>query len=644
MKKIFIIASILLTSLAFSQQKKINKANEEYDNYAYIDAIKIYEKVAEKGYEDAEMLKKLGNAYYFNAELESANKWYEKLFSLTSEVEPEYYFRYSQCLKNAGNYTLANEYLDKFAKATSDSRGKRYLENTKYLGDIKDMSGRYKIENAGINSQYSDYGGSFYEDQFVFTTTRDKGGVSKITHTWTNQAFSNLFSATVTSEGLLVDPKPFSNEINSKFHESSAVFTKDGNTVYFTRNNYLNGKKNSNKEEVILLKLYKAEKVNGKWTNVSELPFNSNEYNTAHPALSPDDKTLYFASDMPGSKGMSDIFKVSINDDGTFGTPENLGDDVNTEGRETFPYVSEKNEFYLASDGHLGLGGLDVFVFKINDDGSRSEVINLGSPLNSPFDDFAYIIDQESRVGFFSSNRDGGLGYDDIYKFKEEIPLPFNSKQTLEGSVLEEETLEAIPNASVVIFDENMNQIAETFTDENGNYNFTDLKGNTKYYVRVQSKDFETKEFDVITDKGNGKTFIETPFSRKVQKVTVGSDLAKTFKIEIIYFDLDKSNIRPDAAKDLAKIVEVLKENPTMKIEIRSHTDSRQTEAYNLKLSNRRASSTAKWMMKNGIDSSRLTWNGYGESQLVNKCSDGVDCTEEEHQANRRSEFVITAL
>lgn len=634
----------MLTSLAFSQQKKINKANEEYDNYAYIDAIKIYEKVAEKGYEDAEMFKKLGNAYYFNAELESANKWYEKLFSLTSEVEPEYYFRYSQCLKNVGNYTLANEYLDKFAKATSDSRGERYLENKNYLGDIKDMSGRYKIENADINSQYSDYGGSFYEDQFVFTTTRDTGGVSKIQHTWTNQAFSNIYSATLTSEGLLVDPESFSSEINSKFHESSAVFTKDGNTVYFTRNNYLNGKRRTNKEEVILLKLYKAEKVNGKWTNVSELPFNSNEYNTAHPALSPDDKTLYFASDMPGSKGMSDIFKVSINDDGTFGTPENLGDDVNTEGRETFPYVSEKNEFYLASDGHLGLGGLDVFVFKINDDGSHSEIINLGSPLNSPFDDFAYIIDQESRVGFFSSNRDGGLGYDDIYKFKEEISLPFNSKQTLEGSVLEEETLEVIPNASVVIFDENMNQIAETFTDENGNYNFTDLKGNTKYYVRVQSKDFETKEFDVITDKGNGKTFIETPFSRKVQKVTVGSDLAKTFKIEIIYFDLDKSNIRPDAAKDLAKIVEVLKENPTMKIEIRSHTDSRQTEAYNLKLSNRRASSTAKWMMKNGIDSSRLTWNGYGESQLVNKCSDGVDCTEEEHQANRRSEFVITVL
>lgn len=585
MKKTLIITSILFSSLTFGQQKNINKANEEYNNYAYIDAIKIYEKVAEKGYSDPEMFKKLGNSYYFNAELENAGIWYKKLFELTSEVDPEYFYRYSQCLKNEENYTLANQYLDKFTKLTNDSRGKRYSDNKEYLIDIEKLSKRYSIEDAGINTQYSDYGGSFYEDKLVFTTARDTGGVSKVIHKWTNQSFSKLYAATVSSEGYLITPELFSKEITSKFNESTAVFTKDGNTVYFTRNNFLKGKKGTNSEEIVLLKLYKASKIDGKWKNIEELPFNSNEYNTAHPALSSDNKILYFVSDMPGTLGMSDLFKVEIKEDGSFGTPENLGDKVNTEGRETFPFVSDKNELYYSSDGQLGLGGLDIFAVKIYDQGSISNVLNVGSPVNSPFDDFCFIIDSESRVGFFSSNRDGGKGDDDIYKFKEEIPLTFNAKQSIEGLIIEDETQEVIPNVSVTLFDENMELIGSTFTDENGNYKFEDLSSDTKYYVKVQSSDYEVKEFNLITDKGNGKTFVETPFTKKVQKVQVGSDLAKTFKIEIIYFDLNKFNIRLDAAVDLAKIVEVLKENPSMKIEVRSHTDSRQTEAYNLKLS-----------------------------------------------------------
>lgn len=644
MKHLYISILFLFSTFLFAQQKKLNKANEEYNNYAYIDAIKIYKKVAEKGFENPEIFKKLGNSYYFNAEFNEASIWYKKLFDVTSDVEPEYYFRYSQCLKNEGNYTLANDYLDKFSKSSEDSRGKRYQENKTYLKDIKDLSNRYKIEDAGINSAYSDYGGSFYEDKFIFTTTRDTGGISKVRHKWTNQSFSKLYAATVSSEGLLINPELFSKELSSKFNESSAIFTKDGNTTYFTRNNFLKGKKGTNKEEIVLLKIYKATKENGKWGNIQELPFNSDDYSTAHPALSADDKTLYFVSDMPGTKGLSDLFKVSINDDGSFGKPENLGDLINTEGRETFPFITNNNEFYFASDGHLGLGGFDIFSFKINEDGSFTDIYNVGSPVNSPADDFSYIIDDISRVGFFSSNREGGRGYDDIYKFKEEIPLPFNAKQEIEGVVLEEETSEIIPNASVTLFDENMNQLEQTFTDENGMYSFKNLKGNTQYFVRIQAKDYETNEISVVTDKGNGKTQLQTPFTRKVQKVKVGSDLAKTFNIKIIYFDLDKSNIRKDAAVDLAKIVEVLKENPTMKIEIKSHTDSRQTSSYNLKLSKRRAESTAKWMINNGIEASRLQWNGYGESQLINKCSDGVDCSEEEHQMNRRSEFIITAL
>ena len=214
-------------------------------------------------------------------------------------------------------------------------------------------------------------------------------------------------------------PYKFDKNINSKFHESTPAFTNDGKTMYFTRNNYLDGKKGKDGNEITLIKIYKASLENNKWTNISELPFDSNNYSTAHPALSPDGKTLYFASDMPGTLGQSDLYKVIINDDGSFGIPENLGNTINTEGRETFPFVNDENEIYFASDGHPGLGGLDIFVSKINADGTFSEVQNVGADVNSPKDDFAYLIDTKSRRGFFTSNRDGGQGYEDIYKFLE---------------------------------------------------------------------------------------------------------------------------------------------------------------------------------------------------------------------------------
>lgn len=644
MRQNYILIALFVLGFGFAQQREVKKANEQYENYAYIDAISIYKKVAANGYEDPEVYKKLGNSYYFNSEFKEAGSWYKKLFELTSDVEPEYLFRYSQCLKNGGDYELANNYLEKFSKASQDSRAKKYIENKDYLRSIKDNSERYSIEDAGINSEYSDYGGTFYKDQFVFTSTRDKGGVSKIQHAWTSQSFSKLYVADMSSEGTLINPNEFSKNLTSKFNESTLVFTKDGNTVFFTRNNFIKGKKGTNKNDIVLLKLYKATKVNGEWTNIKELPFNSNEYSTAHPTLSSDEKTLYFASDMPGTRGQADIFKVSINEDGSFGNPINLGDKINTEGKETFPFINANNELYFASDGHLGLGGLDIFSLKINENGTFTDIYNVGTPVNSSADDFSYIIDETTRTGYFSSNREGGKGYDDIYKFKEEIPLPFNAKQEIEGIVYEEGTNEIIPSASVILFDENMNQIDQTFTDENGKYNFKNLKGNENYSVRFAAKDFETKEVNITTGKTNGITNLETSFQRNIQKVTIGSDLAKTFKINIIYFDLNKSNIRKDASVDLAKIVEVLKENTTMKIEIKSHTDSRQTAAYNLKLSNKRAEATAKWMIKNGIDASRLTWKGYGESQLINNCSDGINCTEEQHQENRRSEFIILEL
>ncbi len=623
-----------------AQKVKIKKADKDYENYAYIDAIKTYERVAEKGYKDAGMFKKLGNAYYFNAELDKAEKWYGELFAMTQEVEPEYYYRYSQSLKSVGKYDQANTMLDVFnARSGNDSRAQLYNQQKDYLKIIEENSGRYITENAGINSPESDYGTSFFGNQLVFASSRVVKGTSKTVQKWNNQAFTSLYASAVDGDGNLQEPEKFQPNIDSRYNEATPVFTRDGKTMYFTRNNFNDGKKRKDSQRVTLLKLYKATLKDGKFVDVTELPFNSDEYSTAHPALSPDEKTLYFASDMPGSLGQSDLYKVSINTDGSFGTPENLGNKINTEGKETFPFISNDNELYFSSDGHPGLGGLDVFVSKIEGP-VPGEILNVGAPVNSPMDDFGFFIDTETQVGFFSSNRESGLGYDDIYKFKELKKLI--CEQLLAGVITDASTGEFLPDTKITLFDQDMNKIRETYSDAKGAYVFDPVECKKVYYVRAEKKEYNTVEEMVVIGEESGKTELSFALESTEIPVRVGDDLAKVFNIEIIYFDLDKWNIRSDAALDLAKIVDVLKQNPTMKIDIRSHTDSRQTHKYNETLSDRRAKSTRDWMISEGISADRLTAKGYGETQLVNRCSDGVECTEAEHQANRRSEFIIT--
>ena len=626
----------------YSQKAQLAKADKKYDNYSYIDAIKTYERLAEKGYKSVDMFQKLGNAYYFNAELEKAAKWYGELFALTSDLGSEYYFRYAHCLRAIGQNEKAEEMLEKFnQKSGNDTRGKLFKKNTNYLDDIKENSGRYKVEDAGINSKYSDYGASLYLNKIVFATARDTGSIEHRKHTWTDQFFTNLYVADLGENMTPGSPKKFDTNIKTKFHEASPAFTKDGKTMYFTRNNYLNGKKGKDANNNTLVKIYKAILKNDKWTNITELPFDSNNYSTAHPALSPDEKTMYFASDMPGTLGQSDLLKVKINDDGSFGTPENLGNTINTEGRETFPFVNDENEIYFASDGHPGLGGLDVFVSKINPDATFGEVKNVGADVNSPKDDFAYLIDTKSRRGFFSSNRDGGQGFDDIYKFLELRKI--TCEQLLYGEITDLATAELLSGAKVSLYDGQFNLINSMDSDEKGNYSFTVECGKT-YNIRAEKPEYTTKEQKVTVSDKRGKTYLPIALEKAKCKVTVGDDLGKCFGIKMIYFDFDKSDIRMEAAIDLEKILDVMNQNPTMELDIRSHTDSRGTFKYNEALSDRRAKSTINWLVKNGVKQSRLTGKGYGESQLVNKCSDGVICTEPEHQFNRRSEFIITAL
>ena len=352
---------------------------------------------------------------------------------------------------------------------------------------------------------------------------------------------------------------------------------------------------------------------------------------------------------MPGSMGSSDLYKVAINADGSYGTPENLGNKINTEARETFPFVTDNNELYFASDGHPGLGGLDVFVTQLKEDGNVGSIKNVGEPVNSKMDDFAFLIDNKTKNGFVSSNRkEDNLGYDDIYKFTEILPIPKDCEQLLTGIVVDEESQEPIANARVVLFDSAENKLKEQTSDAEGKYDFGTVDCDTKLKIRAEKPTYNTNEISVTIPKESGTTDSKVAIELTEKPLKVGDPLNKALNIEIIYFDLDKSNIRPDAAVELAKVLEVMKEYPTMKIDVRSHTDCRQTAAYNLALSDRRAKSTIAWLIKNGIAADRLTGRGYGESQLVNDCgcepTNESNCTEEQHQKNRRSEFIITSL
>ncbi|MQP23478.1 OmpA family protein [Flavobacterium sp. LMO8] len=635
MKKLYTLVFVLsITIGAFGQAFKLKKADKKYEKYSYIDAIEVYEKVAEKGYKSVELFEKLGNAYYFNGELDKASKWYDELFALNQEVDSEYYFRYAQALKAKGNYEKSNQYMELFAQKTDDSRAKLYQQNKDYLTDIDAVSGKYTMDKTDVNSEFFDYGPTFLGKQIVFTSSRSEGNQYSKIHDWTKQNFTDLFVASIDNNGKLGSVENFSKTVNTKFNESSPVFTKDGKTMYFTRNNYNDGKKRKSDDKVIMEKIYKAELVNGEWTNVKEVPFSNDNYKTAHPTLSPDEKTMYFASDMPGSFGNSDLYKVSIDSNGNFGSPENLGPTINTEGRETFPFIDADNNLFFASDGHPGLGGLDIFEAK-SANNSFEKPVNVGKPLNSPMDDFGYVTNKDD-LGFFSSNRDGGSGYDDIYTFTV-------CTHTLSGLITDVDTKEILPYAKVILFDDKMNQISETTASEKGAYSFK-IECNKKYYVRASKEEYETteKSFGPVNKTGESKLNIE--LKRNIFPIEIGTDLAKILGVSIIYFDLDKWNIRPDAAEDLEKIIAVMNQYPNMTIDIRSHTDSRQTHKYNELLSDRRAKSTLEFMVKNGINRNRLTAKGYGETQLVNNCSDDVPCSEDDHQKNRRSEFIVISL
>lgn len=644
MKIIYKISLVFLviflsTEISYGQKTQLKKAEKAYEEYAYIDAQEIYLKVISDGYRSAQILKRLGNTYYFNADYPNAAKWYQELIQdFPEETEPEYYFRAAQSLKSTGDYKRSDELMSTFASSGGLTQViQNYEDNQDYLSDIQSRSDRYFLESVAVNTTNSDFGPSFFmDDKIVFASAMDTVVDGKLRlHDWNNQPFLNLYMADKNEDGKLSNTTKLSGDIATKFHESSAVFSEDGNTVYFTRNNYVEGKKKRDSERNIRLKIFKATKLGDNfWTNVQELPFNSDDYSVAHPALSPDGKRLYFSSDMPGTNGMSDLWYVDILGDDSYSTPLNLGLTINTEARENFPFVSQNNVLYFSTDGRAGLGGLDIFHTTLDENGLPTKIETLGDPVNSNKDDFGFIIDEETNLGYLSSNRDGAAGSvgDDIYLVMRICEI------TVSGLVTDIDTGELLPGSIVIVFDEDNNEVATMTVGSNARYSFN-LECDKQYTVRGAKELYEPTE-KVINTPSESST-IDLPLELKSSDECPPNDLGCRLALQPIYFDFDRYNIRPDAAIELAKILAAMREYPELIIHIESHTDSRGSKAYNELLSERRAQSTLEWLVSKGISRDRLSAKGYGEYRLINECADGVQCTEEAHQLNRRSMFII---
>lgn len=638
-RNIFIFALVAFTTgNVFSQKKDIQKANKQYDKFAYIDAREIYLKVVEDGYESAQIFERLGDTYYFNSDYTNAAKWYQKLVTqFPDQITPDYYYRTAQSLKSIGKYSESDALMkDYVAKGGEGFVIKKFEDDPNYLKSTVFKSRDFSLEKVGINSSFSDFGASFYmKDKIVYASASNSSEGMKVSE-WTNQPLLDLYIADKdTTTGQLSNARPLGGDINTKYNESSTTFTKDGKTVYFTRNNFLDGKKGKDRNKTIRLKLYKATKSGeNDWVDVVELPFNDKSYSVAHPALSPDGKKLYFSSDMPGTFGMSDLWYVDILGNNLYGTPVNLGSEINTSGRESFPYISEKNNLYFSSDGRSGLGGYDIFVTPLDKEGKSGNITNLGAPSNSAQDDFGFIINEDKRMGYVSSNRGGDNGSldDDIYLVKEVCTI------SITGKVFDEETKDPLSGADVSLLDENNKLVSSTTSKSNGTYSFLADCG-IQYTVRGAKEGYQPYEKTIETPNLNGT--IDVPLPLKSSGPCAPNDLGCRLDLQPIYFDFDKANIRQDAEIELAKILAAMKKYPELIIHIESHTDSRGDDNYNMVLSERRAQSTMKWLIGKGIDANRLTAKGYGESQLVNKCSNGVPCTSEEHQLNRRSMFII---
>lgn len=629
----FVVAFILCFSVTAQAQKisrSEQKGNKAFRVYDYAQAIALYNEVDSLS---AIGRRNLAKAYQFSAKPDSALNLYNELIALET-VTAEDYFMLAQTLKMKERYEESQLYMVKFNELNEkDKRGQYHVNARDYAKVLKENSKNIKIIKLGINSSEEDFSPAYYKDQVVFASSRFK--LKAISRKWngTGLPFIDMYLANVTDDGKLDSVQEFKTDFNSKFHDGPASFSADGKLMVFTRNNYDDRSGDGTKK---LQMFYSRLTTEGKWEKATPFSFNSSEYSTGHPSVAPDGKTIYFACDKPGGFGGADIYKTILADTG-WTAPQNMDSLINTEGDELFPFYHDNSKaIYFASNGHVGLGGLDILAFQL---GGNDLPVNLGYPLNTNYDDFGLIMNKGQKGGFISSNRANGLGYDDIYGF--EINEPVFIKKYFVGLTQNEEG-EQVPDALVYLYQDSA-LLDSTRSDSLGYFTFN-VEPKTVYSLNGSKEQYLPGDtmFNTDVQEDTVKAVIT------LKRLKVGQDLAKILKINPIYFDLNKYNIRADAAKELDKIVKAMTEYPDMVVELGSHTDCRASESYNRRLSDRRAKASARYVKERISNPDRIYGKGYGESKLVNDCacegSVKADCSEEEHQKNRRTEFVIIKM
>ncbi|QJW90067.1 OmpA family protein [Spirosoma taeanense] len=754
--RVLLMAGLALGSLtAQAQSIRLRAANKHFDNLSYVSAIRAYEEFlrADKQKDPAETreaLTKLGYSYRKLQDTRNAERVYADLIRAYTDLDSEVYLYYAQSLAANGKYRESQKMYSQYGeKQSQDLRGRRFTVSYMDMSRFYQDSSSYRLHNLPINSRQADFSPMYYKNGLVFVSARDESGAVKRVFSWNQTPFLDMYFHPDTTQLRAPSPEPnrpanaavlgsgdtrpttsdlagsgnqpltkaelFSRTLNTKYHEGPMTFTKDQNMIVFTRNNTSKGKAGKSSDGIKKLKLYSSINKGGKWVDIQELPFNSNEYSVGHPAFSPDNTRMYFVSDMPGGYGGTDIYVVEYQN-GQWGTPVNMGKEINTEGNEMFPFADENGNLYFSSDGHEGLGGLDVFYAELKDGVAFKGVQNAGAPINSEKDDFGFITDRYRTSGYFSSNRKKGVSDDDIYSFRRIC-------KQLNIFVYDAKTGSPIENADVRILRNGSNQDlrvtsvegrAELCVDVNTDYEFKAVKegfamNSVRFSTLTQSarpvmsvsiyleraenmlvrgvvktevnqrpapgvkvtlrNEKDKSEQTVTTGPDGGYEFDTKPgapytitaqkdryatkktqYSKPKRNAKVITDslglygVGDIFQLKNIYYDLDKFFIRADAARELDHVVALLKEYPQMKIELRSHTDARATDTYNVRLSENRARAALDYLISRGIQPDRLVARGYGESEIINGCVDGVNCTEIEHQLNRRTEFKIVAV
>jgi outer membrane protein OmpA-like peptidoglycan-associated protein/tetratricopeptide (TPR) repeat protein len=742
---------MLISMGTMAQSARLRAANKQFENMSYISSVRGYEEFLRLNrrndpIENREALIKLGYSYRRLQDTRNAERVYAELVKDYEELPSEVYLYYAQSLAANKRYRESQKMYAKYGEMQKeDLRGRKFTVSYMDISRFYQDSSSYKVEYLPINSRQADFSPMYYQGGLVFVSARDETGLIKRVFNYNQTPFLDLYfhpdtaelrapsdakiaagslsggdineeNAPVAAERPLSKTQVFSRTINTKYHEGPITFFSDQKRVIFTRNNDDRGKSGKSGEGVRKLKLYYAEQDGkGRWVNIKELPFNSKDYSCAHPALSADDSRLYFVSDMPGGYGGTDLYVVDFNG-GEWGSPINMGREINTEGNEMFPYLDAQNLLYFSSDGHEGLGGLDVFMTELKDNISLTGVLNVGAPINSEGDDFGFISSSNRSSGYFSSNRKRGGSDDNLYSFtrvckelniyvydaKTKAPIEAADLRVVKSSVNQQLQktgmdgsvrmcleaaadyefkaikegyaanslrfstltqsanptlglsiyLERDDNASIVkgvirkevdqqpadgvrvtLRNEKKNSEKIVTTGPDGSYEFN-MDPNSNYTITTE-KDRYTRDQNQIKTRKRGEV---------VQNDVGIYGEGDVFRLENIYYDFDKFFIRPDAARELDRVALLLKKYPSMTVELRSHTDSRSTEEYNNRLSERRARAAYDYLVRRGISAMRMIAKGYGESQPVNECTDGENCPESEHKLNRRTEFKIMTV